>query len=190
LASSAIDLSHSSPRKDWPRSDTLVYIDRAFTVKGVGTVALGFVLSGTVSIHTQLRPVPANGDVKVDVKGIQMNDIDVDSASRGMRVGLLLRGVDPKELEKSHWLDDGNLELSDSPSFRLEKSQFYKQDLTERDLHLQLPGEMLPARLSNMGTDTVKISLPVKVPVWEGMKAAVIDLNGKTLRVAAGALLR
>jgi len=189
LASSSIDLSHARSRKDWPSSGTLVYVDRAFTVKGVGTVALGFVLSGTVSVHTQLRPVPGQEGLTVDVKGIQVNDVDVDSANRGMRVGLLLRGVDAKELGKCHWLDDGNFELSDRPTFRLEKSRYYRQEVLERDVHIQLPGEMLPARLSAMGTSTVSASLPVRVPVWEGLRATIIDLNGKVLRIAGGATL-
>jgi selenocysteine-specific translation elongation factor len=186
LHSSAIDLSHASPRPDFPNGQTLVYVDRAFTVKGVGTVALGFVLSGKVSIHDQLRPIPGSADLRADVKGIQVNDVDFESAGRGIRVGLSLRGVDPKDLEKSHWLDDGSLELSDSPSFELAKSPYYKQEVISRDLHVQLPGEILPARLAGPGGGSVTAHLPSEVPVWGGMRAAVVDLNGGNLRIAGG----
>ncbi|MGP8125907.1 MAG: hypothetical protein ACLQEQ_08635 [Nitrososphaerales archaeon] len=188
--SSAIDLSYAGPRHDWPSKGSLVYVDRAFSVKGVGTVALGFVLAGGVSVHDQLRPVPGPEGLRIDVKGIQVNDVDVDSVGRGVRVGLSLRGVEAKDLEKSHWLDDGSFALTDSPTFRFEKSQFYKQEVTGRDLHLQLPGEMLPASLSDGGSGVVKAFLPAPIPVWEGMRAAVIDLNGKALHVAGGATLR
>jgi selenocysteine-specific translation elongation factor len=187
LQSSSIDLSQCSPRGDFPTKGTLVYIDRVFTVKGVGTVALGFVLSGSVSIHDQLRPVPAQSELRADVKGIQVNDVDVDSAGRGIRVGLSLRGVEPRDLERSHWLDDGSFALTDTPSFQFIKSPFYKQEVHPRDLHLQLMGEMAPANLSADGNGKVKARLPWQVPAWEGMKAAVIDLNGGNLRVAGGA---
>jgi len=184
--SSVIDLSHAAPRPDFPKGKTLIYVDRAFTVKGVGTVALGFVLSGSVSIHDQLRPIPGPTDLRADVKGIQVNDIDFDSAGRGIRVGLSLRGVEPDDLEKSHWLDDSTLQLSTSPTFDLAKSPYYKQEVAERDLHVQLPGEMVPARIAASGGSSLVAQLPWQVPVWEGMKAAVVDLNGGTLRIAGG----
>ncbi|MDE1852799.1 MAG: hypothetical protein KGI38_03505 [Thaumarchaeota archaeon] len=179
--SSAIDLSYVQPRPDFPKSKTLIYVDRVFTVKGVGTVALGFVLSGTVSLHDQLRPVPGTTDIRADVKGIQVNDVDFDSAGRGIRVGLSLRGVEPKDLERSHWLDDGSFAVSDSLPFELSKSPFYRQEVDSRELHLQLPGEMVPARTSG---STAK--LPWPAPLWEGMKGCVVDLNGGNLRVAGG----
>jgi selenocysteine-specific translation elongation factor len=189
-ASSSIDLSHVKPRPDFPGGGTLVYIDRAFTVKGVGTVALGFVLSGTVSVHDQLRPIPGPSDLRADVKGIQVNDVDFESAGRGIRVGLSLRGVEPKDLDRSHWLDDGSFAVADAPSFELAKSPFYKQEIASRDIHLQLPGEIVPAKLSPVEGSRVKAQLPWQVPVWEGMRAVAIDLNGGSLRVAAGATFK
>lgn len=120
------------------------------------------------------------------MKGIQVNDVDFDSAGRGIRVGLSLRGVEPKDLERSHWLDDGSFALTDAPSFEATNSPYYKQELESRDLHLQLPGEMVPASLSADGNGKTKARLPWQVPIWEGMKAAVVDLNGGNLRTAAG----
>ncbi|MGD0395318.1 MAG: hypothetical protein ABSB26_00215 [Nitrososphaerales archaeon] len=187
--SSAIDLSYVGPRQDWPSKGKLVFIDRAFSVKGVGTVALGFVLAGGISIHDQLRAIPGPNGPRIDVKGIQVNDVDVESVGRGIRVGLSLRGVEARDLEKSYWLDDGSFALSDSPTFRFTKSPFYKQEVIGHDLHLQLPGEMLPAGLSDGGPGLVRASLPTPVPVWEGMRAAVVDLNGKALRTAGSATL-
>ncbi len=183
--SSAIDLGAVVPRDDFPGGRTLVYIDRAFSVKGVGTVALGFVLSGAVSIHDQLRPVPGPPDLRADVKGIQVNDVDFESAGRGIRVGLSLRGVEPKDLERSHWLDDGSLALSDSLPFEFTKSPFYRQPVAPKDLHVQLPGEMVPAKLTAEG-DGLSAKFPWQVPAWAGMRGAVIDLNGGALRVAGG----
>jgi selenocysteine-specific translation elongation factor len=184
--SSSMDLSHATPRADFPQGRTMIYVDRVFTVRGVGTVALGFVLSGRVSIHDQLRPIPGPDDIRADVKGIQVNDVDFDSAGRGIRVGLSLRGVEPDDLEKSHWLDDGASTLSASPAFDLAKSPYYRQEVAGRDLHVQLPGEMVPARITASEDASVVAQLPWQVPVWEGMKAAVIDLNGGTLRIAGG----
>ena len=189
LRSAAVELSKATPRGDFPRGGPLVYVDRVFTVKGVGTVALGFVLSGSVSLHDQLRPIPGPAGLRVDVRGIQVNDVDFESAGRGIRVGLSLRGAEPKDLERCHWFDDGSLAVSDSLSFEFNRSQFYRQDVSQRDLHLQLPGELVPAKLSGSPAGTLA-KLPWQVPAWDGMKAAVVDLNGGSLRVAGGCSLK
>lgn len=189
LWDSAIDLANSMPRTDFQEKGTLVYVDRVFTVKGVGTVALGFVLSGGVKVHDQLRPVPGAAGARVDVKGIQVNDVDFDSAGRGIRVGLSLRGMEPSDLEKSHWLDDGTYELTATPKLELSRSRFYRQEVADRDLHLQVPGELVPAHLSPSGSD-FSAQLPWQVPVWKGMRTCVVDLNGGSQRIAGGATVK
>ncbi|MGC8571710.1 MAG: EF-Tu/IF-2/RF-3 family GTPase [Candidatus Micrarchaeia archaeon] len=74
-----------------------VDIDRAFTVKGIGNVALGFVTKGTIKVHDELYH---NSGKKVIIKSIQSHDIDVDTAIPNMRVGLALKGIDSNEIEK------------------------------------------------------------------------------------------
>ncbi len=186
-SSSAIDLSNVEPRGGLPSKGTLVYVDRVFSVKGVGTVALGFVLCGSLSIHDQLRPIPGPEGLRLDVRGIQINDQDFESAGRGIRVGLSLRGAEAKELERSHWLDDGSFRLVDSVELEFAKSPFYRQAVEGRDMHLQLPGEVVTAALHAGTNGLLSAQLPTPVPAWEGMRASVLDLNGKGLRVAGGA---
>jgi selenocysteine-specific translation elongation factor len=183
--SSVIDLSGVESSSPKAPQGGLVYIDRSFSVKGVGTVVLGFVLSGTVKVHDKLRAVASSPEKTVEIKGIQVNDEDQESAGRGLRVGLSLKGVDAKELDKVSWLDDGSFKLTDKIRFAFSKSAFYKQDVVDRDLHIQLPGEMVLASIAK-DADLYTATVPSLVPVWEGMRLAVLDLNGKNLRVAGG----
>ena len=187
--SAAIDLSRAGERRDKPPGGTLIYVDRVFSVKGVGTVALGFVLSGSISVHDKLRPVPGPEELRLDVRGIQINDQDFDGAGRGIRVGLSFRGVEAKELEKTRWLDDGSFVLSDDLTMEFEKSAFYRPAVEGRDLHIQLPGELVPARLE-AATGGLHAKLAISCPVWDGMRVIAVDLNGKGLRVAGGATLK
>ena len=99
--SSVIDFSQVKPRSDYPKDHALVYIDRAFNVKGVGLVVLGFVLSGTISVHDKLRLLPSESGKLADVKGIQVSDEDQQTVGRGIRVGLSLKGVEVKGSCKS-----------------------------------------------------------------------------------------
>ncbi len=59
-----------------------------------------------------------------------------------------------------------------------------------RDLHLQLPGEMAIAKITDEGAGMFTAALPNPAPVWDGMRVVVIDLNGKNLRVAGGGTVR
>ncbi len=182
--SSVIELTHLGPSASAPKG-TLVYIDRAFNVKGVGLVVLGFLLGGSVSVHDDLRLIPSEEGRTAEVRGIQVNDVDQESVGRGMRVGLSLKGVELNDLSKVSWLDDGSHLVSETLSVDFRQSQFYKQQLDGRDLHLQLPGEMVTCKVSTSGP-RLTASLGSKGPVWPGMSVSVIDLNGKGLRVAGG----
>ncbi len=98
-----------------------------------------------------------------------------------------MKGVTPGDLGKSPWLSDPSFPRSSSLSLKFAKSAFYKQDITGRDLHLQLLGAMVPAKFTQTGADAIRAELSAYVPVWSGMRAVVVDLNGKPLRIAGGA---
>jgi len=190
LQSTVLDAARFVP-EGRSSAGTMVYVDRAFTVKGIGTVALGFVLSGKVSVHDKLRPIPGKEGLRADVKSIQINDEDYDSAGAGIRVGLSLKGVEPSDLERTHWLDDGSFRTSDTLSLAFAKSQFYRSPVVDREMHVQLPGEMLAATIAQgESPDRLTARLQGQAPCWDGMKACLIDLNAKSLRVAGGCTCR
>ncbi|MHB8568201.1 MAG: EF-Tu/IF-2/RF-3 family GTPase [Nitrososphaerales archaeon] len=185
--SSVIPAHRPTSRSKWPESGTLVCIDRAFSVKGVGVVVLGFVLCGKVSVHDKLRLIPGSHDKLAEVKGIQVNDEDQDSTESGIRVGLSLKGVELKDLEKTSWLDDASFSLGKKFSFELRQSKYYKQSTVDRDLHLQFTGDLLVARVvAGRGGTLRTAEFQHEVPFWEGMPVGLIDLNGKPLRVIGG----
>jgi selenocysteine-specific translation elongation factor len=188
--SSVIDFSRVKPRSDYPKDHALVYIDRAFNVKGVGLVVLGFVLSGSISVHDKLRLLPTESGKLAEVKGIQVSDEDQQTVGRGSRVGLSLKGVELKDFAKVSWLDDGSFQTSSSLDFSFRKSNYYKQPTVDRDLHIQANGEILVAQISQGKTEERRIAkVSAAIPVWAGMPLCVLDLNSKPLRVAGGGLL-
>lgn len=189
--SSVLDLSGVEAKSEYPRDGTLIYIDRAFNVKGVGVVVLGFVLCGKVSVHDRLRLLPADTDKLAEVKGIQISDEDQESTERGVRVGLSLKGVELKDLSKTSWMDDGSFSVSSSMEFSFKASRYYKQKIFDRDLHLEANGELLVSKITQgRASDVYVANVASKVPCWERMRVCVIDLNSKPLRVAGGGIVR
>jgi selenocysteine-specific translation elongation factor len=183
--SSIIDLSKLQKPKTLPREGTIIYIDRAFTVKGVGVVALGFILSGKVSVHDKLRLIPSIGESKyAEVKSIQVSDEDYDSVERGIRVGLSLKGIEIRDLSKTSWLDDGSFPLSKEVTMKFRQTPFYKQSVLDREMHVQFPGEAVLGRImKGKKQDEIVASIPIEAPIWEGMRLCIIDLNAKNLRI-------
>jgi selenocysteine-specific translation elongation factor len=75
-----------------------VPVDHAFSVKGVGTVVLGLVAKGTIKKHDTLKILP--GTKTVQLRSIQKHDDNFDTASNGDRVGLALKNIEVKDVER------------------------------------------------------------------------------------------
>lgn len=88
-----------------------VVIDHFFNVTGIGIVILGKVLQGTVHTHDKIGLYPV--DKKVDIRSIQTHDVDVKEAVTGARVGMGLKGLLERELERGFLLSDGELMAAD-----------------------------------------------------------------------------
>ena len=77
-------------------------IDRVFVVKGVGVAITGAVTSGQVRVGDSLYLGPKQKPVKV--RSIHAQNTPAESASVGMRCGLVLSGVEYSEVERGDWL--------------------------------------------------------------------------------------
>ncbi len=126
-----------------------VRLDHAFPVKGVGTVVLGFVQRGTVQAHDRLRLYPT--DREVEVRSIQVQDVDVRSAAAGTRVGLALKGVDADEVARGHVLAPAGSHATGtrlSLSHRRD-SAYFRGRLAEGNQVQLLAGlQLVPARIA------------------------------------------
>ena len=75
-----------------------LYVDRVFSLRGIGTVATGTLWSGSVGEGDTLRAEPAGRDVRV--RSVQVHDREVERAEAGQRVALALPGVSRGELRR------------------------------------------------------------------------------------------
>jgi len=82
-----------------------VTIDHHFNVTGVGTVILGYVKQGTIHVKEKLLVWPIKQEC--EIRSIQMNDVDVKESPTGSRVGLALKNVQSKDLDRGHLLSKG-----------------------------------------------------------------------------------
>jgi selenocysteine-specific elongation factor len=108
-------LARVAVESERPVAPARLYVDRVFTLRGIGTVATGTLWSGEIAAGSVLRVEPAGRDVRV--RSVQVHDRDVDVAAAGQRVAVSLPGVDRHALRRGDVLvAPGAYE----PSYRLD----------------------------------------------------------------------
>ena len=88
-----------------PQRDTekpfLMPVEDVFSIKGRGTVGTGRVDRGIVKVGEQVEIVGLTPDIrKTTVTGVEMFNKTLDEGRAGDNIGLLLRGVEKKDLER------------------------------------------------------------------------------------------
>jgi selenocysteine-specific elongation factor len=76
----------------------VLHVDRAFTIRGAGTVVTGTLWSGAVAAGDRLVLLPADRPVRV--RSVQVHDEPVERAGAGQRVALNLAGVAVREVAR------------------------------------------------------------------------------------------
>jgi selenocysteine-specific elongation factor len=87
-------LAASSTARVRDDAPTRLYVDRVFTMRGIGTVATGTLWSGSIGDGDELRV----GGRTVRVRSVQVHDSAVPRAEAGQRVAVALPGVERSEL--------------------------------------------------------------------------------------------
>ncbi|HXY81249.1 MAG TPA: selenocysteine-specific translation elongation factor [Gaiellaceae bacterium] len=77
---------------------TRLYVDRVFTLRGIGTVATGTLWSGSIGEGDELRAEPRGRGVRV--RSVQVHDRPVGRAEAGQRVAVALPGIERGELRR------------------------------------------------------------------------------------------
>jgi selenocysteine-specific elongation factor len=77
---------------------TRLYLDRVFTLRGIGTVVTGTLWSGSIGEGDELRIEPAGLDARV--RSVQVHDRAVERAEAGQRVAVALPGIERHQLSR------------------------------------------------------------------------------------------
>ena len=77
---------------------TRLFVDRVFTLRGIGTIATGTLWSGSIGEGDVLAVEPHGKEVRV--RSVQVHDRPVERADAGQRVAVALPGVDRDSLRR------------------------------------------------------------------------------------------
>ena len=161
-----------------PPGPVRVALDHAFPVKGVGAVALGVVRQGTLHAHDRLRLYPT--EKVVELRSIQVHDVDVREAAGGERVGTALRGVEAEELARGQVLaPEGSLTVrQEVTGTDFQKSRYYRGSLLPGGQFQLLVGlQLVPARIRTLEGTTLRVDADRPVAFAPGEPAVLADLS-------------
>lgn len=99
LRNALVAMLRHQPAAD-PASRIRMWVDRAFHIKGAGTVVTGTLTNGTITPGQTLMLQAETGQREVTVRGIQSEDSEIKEAKPTMRVALNLRGVSVDEVSR------------------------------------------------------------------------------------------
>ncbi|AHC50656.1 translation elongation factor [Sulfolobus acidocaldarius SUSAZ] len=143
-----------------------VYVDRAFNVKGVGTVVLGFSLT-EVRPHDKLIALPMKKEV--EVKSIQVLDEDQEGVLPGVRIGFALKNVKIEDIEGVTALVKPNIKLINS----IQGFTKFKWTSDTDSVHVVAGGIKTIGKIDNN-----IITLKEEIPITVG-RAILLNLNAK-----------
>ncbi|MGH3827075.1 MAG: selenocysteine-specific translation elongation factor [Pseudonocardiaceae bacterium] len=161
-------------------ADVRLWVDRAFTIHGAGTVITATLTSGTLRVGDELELGP--GRRRVRVRGLQALGAPAESVPAVARVAVNLRGV-PREavrrgvalLTPGAWRATTTIDvrLSTGPAAQL-----------PRQLMLHTGTAAVAARVRPLGVDTARLGLSQPLPLRIGDRALLRDPG--TRHVPAG----
>ncbi|GAB3978213.1 selenocysteine-specific translation elongation factor [Actinoallomurus acanthiterrae] len=157
-----------------------VWVDRAFTIKGSGTVVTGTLPAGTIQVGAELR---LDGR-PVRVRALQTLKEAADTVPAVARVAINLRGVDRDEVARGMALTSDEWTVTDLVDVRLHGAA---ARTLPREPVLHIGSAAVPVRLRPLGDDTARLVLTRPLPLHIGDRALLRDPGAR--RVAGVTVL-
>jgi selenocysteine-specific elongation factor len=177
-----------------PTADVRLWVDRAFTIRGAGTVLTGTLPAGRIAVDDELALEP--GGRRVTVRGLQALGKPVDEVRGVARVAVNLRGLPRESVARGDALvTPGRWLAADTVDVRLhpvradgDQPSTSDGDLPQR-LSLHIGAAAVSVRVRPLGTErggerTARLTLDSPLPLRIGDRALLRDPGRR--RIAAG----
>lgn len=132
-----------------------VFIDHAFNVTGKGCVVLGVVKQGISKDKDKTKIFPLDRDI--EIRSIQSHDVDIDNAPTGTRVGMRLKNVQAKDIERGFIISDKEI-VSTDYTLQCTISKFTRAIETSSVLHLFVGLQSEPVRVEKIMVDGQEVN--------------------------------
>ncbi|WP_281648133.1 selenocysteine-specific translation elongation factor [Parendozoicomonas sp. Alg238-R29] len=157
-----------------------VYLDRVFTVNGIGTVVTGSLTEGSIQMGEKMTVMPAGKQVQV--KALQSGHKSLDEVGAVSRVAVGLKGVTKKELERGHCLVKNPADAMVCEQVIVRLAEGFVEGRNNREVEVALGSAHSLARLHHIrGTRLARLVLTDKVTAFWNQPFVVIRHGGSDL---------
>lgn len=147
-----------------PQARVRVWIDRAFSVKGAGTVVTGTLAAGTLRVGDTLQLASPDGTRAVEVRGLHSENTAHQVLEPTSRVAVNLRGISADAIHRGHsLLSSGAWELVEQIDVRRTFGQDFYELPQNIVVHIGTAG--LEAHVRPLSADYARLSLAHPLPL-------------------------
>lgn len=147
-----------------PQARVRVWIDRAFSVKGAGTVVTGTLAAGTLRVGDTVQLASPDGTRVVEVRGLHSENTAHQVLEPTSRVAVNLRGISADAIHRGHsLLSSGAWELVEQIDVRRTFGQDFYELPQNIVVHIGTAG--LEAHVRPLSADYARLSLAYPLPL-------------------------
>lgn len=171
------------PLTDRPR----LWIDRAFTIAGAGTVVTGTLLDGALRAGERMTLFPQGSEVRI--RGLQSHERPADPVGPRRRVAANVAGVGAGEVPRGSMLGRADQwHPTDRVLARLRPARYVDALGPRGAYHLHVGSGAWPVRLRPVDGESAVLTLPAALPLRVGDRF-ILRETGRRLVVAGGEVL-
>lgn len=147
-----------------PQARVRVWIDRAFSVKGAGTVVTGTLAAGTLRVGDKLQLASPDGTRAVEVRGLHSENTAHEVLEPTSRAAVNLRGISADAIHRGHSLLSSDAwELVEQIDVRRTFGQDFYELPQNIVVHIGTAG--LEAHVRPLSADYARLSLAYPLPL-------------------------
>ena len=147
-----------------PQARVRVWIDRAFSVKGAGTVVTGTLAAGTLRVGDTLQLASPDGTRAVEVRGLHSENTAHEVLEPTSRAAVNLRGISADAIHRGHSLLSSDAwELVEQIDVRRTFGQDFYELPQNIVVHIGTAG--LEAHVRPLSADYARLSLAYPLPL-------------------------
>jgi len=167
-------LTHAIPATD-TSAPVRLWVDRAFTIQGAGTVVTGTLSAGTIRVGDRL----AIGDDAVVVRGLQSLGAESNEATATARVAVNLRAVDREDVPRGtalvtpgEWRHVSHVDV------------LVGDERLPNDVMTHVGSAAVPTRVRSLGDGAVRLQLARPLPLAAGDRLLLREPAARTVVAA------
>ncbi|HYP43849.1 MAG TPA: selenocysteine-specific translation elongation factor [Propionibacteriaceae bacterium] len=164
-----------------------LWVDRAFTIRGAGTVVTGTLGAGRLSVGDQLQL----RDRTVRIRGLQSLGVDHEDVGAVARVAVNLRGIDVEDVSRGDaLLTPGQWRLSAQVDVRCRSGGGGTTEVAElpAELVVHLGTAAVPVHVRPLGADLARLTLRTALPMAPSDRLVLRDPGRHSVAAAAEVL--